>query len=454
MSNQRNLPAAILNSPIVWGGLVTAGFYGLVLNGTLISLLPTKLSEMVTRYFTHHPVEYMETALFGIGLAALVLKMIEVAGQWPTLRQSLLGSPAQGYEPVNQVCQELLQRLHRLPAPRRGGYFPRRLQAAVEHVSRKGSAQDLDDELKYLADVDATRQHTSYALFRVIIWAIPILGFLGTVIGITMALNGVRTDAIEESMNQVVTGLGVKFDTTALALAMAMVLMFLHFFVDRWENALLEAVDQRTQCELEGRFPQSAPAGEGSSAALRQMSDTVVLAIERMAQRQTEVWQASMDAAASRWARMAQTAGSQVQESVAQGLAESLRQHAEQLAAAEETATAENRDRWEKIHQSLVENVAALGALQGGVGRQAEVLGRAVEASGDVIRLQDALNHNLSALAGSKHLEQSVLGLAAAIHLLNARLTDSPGDTSAIQLDANRSDTSSAGVAAGANRAA
>ena len=454
MSNHRNLPLAILKSPIVWGLLAAAGFYGLVLSGTLNSFLPTKLSEAMTRYFTHHPVEYMETALFGIGLAALVLKMIEIAGQWPTLRQSLLGPVTRAYEPLSQICQELLQRLHRLPAPRRCGYFPRRLQAAVEHVFRKGSAQDLDDELKYLADVDATRQHNSYALFRVIIWAIPILGFLGTVIGITMALNGVRTDALEQSMNDVVTGLGVKFDTTALALAMAMILMFLHFFVDRWENSLLEEVDLRTQGELDGRFPQAAPAGEGAGAVLRQMTDAVVLAIERMVQRQTEVWQASMDAAATRWARIAQTAGSQVQESVVQGLAEGLRQHAEQLAAAEEAATAENRQRWEKAHQGLAENVTALAALQDGMIRQAEVLGRAVEASGDVIRLQDALNHNLSALAGSKHIEQSVLGLAAAIHLLNSRLTDSPGDASAIQLDSTRPNPPSAGVAAGANKAA
>jgi hypothetical protein len=403
----------------------------LVLSGTLSS-------PLVTRYFTHHPVEYMETVLFGIGLAALVLKMMEIAGQWPAVRQSLLGPVKQGYEPVNQVCQELLQRLHRLPAPRRFGYFPRRLQAAVEHVFRKGSATDLDDELKYLADVDATQQHNSYALFRVIIWAIPILGFLGTVIGITMALNGVRTDAIEQSMNDVVTGLGVKFDTTALALSMSIVLMFLHFFVDRWENSLLEEVDRRTQRELDGRFPQAAPAGEGAGAVLRQMTDAVVLAIERMVQRQTEVWQASMDAAATRWARIAQTAGSQVQESVAQGLAEGLRQHAEQLTAAEEAAGADHRQRWEKIHQGLAENLAALAALQDGMNRQADVLGRAIEASGDVTRLQDALNHNLSALAGSKHIEQSVLGLAAAIHLLNSRLTDSPGDASAIQLETTR----------------
>jgi hypothetical protein len=431
VSNHHNLPLVIIKSPIAWGCLAAGGFYGLVLTGTLNY-------PLVTRYFTHHPVEYMETLLFGIGLAALALKMLEIAGQWPTVRRSLLGPMTQGYQPLSQICQALLQQLHRLPAPRRGGYFPRRLQAAVEHVLRKGSTRDLDDELKYLADADATRQYNSFALFRVIIWAIPILGFLGTVIGITMALNGVRPEAMEESMSNVVIGLGVKFDTTAVALAMSMVLMFLHFFVDRWENALLEEVDIRTQHELDGRFPQESPAGEGAGAALRQMSDAVVLAIERMVQRQTEVWQAAMDAAAMRWTRIAQTAGSQVQESVTQGLAEGLRQHAEQLTAAEEAAAADHRQQWEKIDQGLAQNVAALAALQDGMSRQAEVLGRAVEASGDVIRLQDALNHNLSALSGSKHIEQSVLGLAAAIHLLNARLTDSPGDTSAIQLDAPR----------------
>ena len=52
------------------------------------------------------------------------------------------------------------------------------------------------------------------------------------------------------------------------------------------------------------------------------------------------------------------------------------------------------------------------------------MLGRAVEATGEVIRLEDALNRNLTALAGAKHFEQTVISLAAAIHLLNARLAE------------------------------
>ena len=130
------------------------------------------------------------------------------------------------------------------------------------------AAEGLDDELKYLADADAARAHAALALFRVIVWAIPILGFLGTVIGITMALNGIDPKAMDESMLQVLDGLGVKFDTTALALAMSMVLMFVHFFVDRAENALLEEVDRRVEADLAGRFrsfpPGRRPVGGGA----------------------------------------------------------------------------------------------------------------------------------------------------------------------------------------------
>jgi hypothetical protein len=54
--------------------------------------------------------------------------------------------------------------------------------------------------------------------------------------------------------------------------------------------------------------------------------------------------------------------------------------------------------------------------------RQGEVMSRAVEATGDVMKLEQALNENLRALAGSKNFEDTVMSLAAAIHLLNTRL--------------------------------
>lgn len=418
------------NSPIFWGLLGSAGFYYLVHRGPLAT-------PFIERYFTHHPVEYGETVLFAIGLAALVLRMIDVAGQYSGLRQSPLGAPSRGTPSVDEQCQLLLGRLTQVPRWRVGEYYVRRLRAALERVQRLGSAETLDDELKYLADVDATRLHNGYALFRVIVWAIPILGFLGTVVGITMALNGLRPEALDESMLQVTTGLGVKFDTTALALAMSMFLMFIHFFVDRAENSLLEQVDERVEADLAGRFRRIPAGPDGQVMVIRQMAEDLVQALQQQSERQTELWQASMEAAATRWARMADEAGKQVKKAVVEGLAEAVREHAQQLAVAEQTVAKETHQHWDRLRQSHVQNTEALVGLQAEMVRQSDTLKRVLEATGEVTQLQDLLNRNLASLGGSKHIEQTVSSLAAAIHLLNARLAESP-TTPAFQLPPSR----------------
>ena len=61
-------------------------------------------------------------------------------------------------------------------------------------------------------------------------------------------------------------------------------------------------------------------------------------------------------------------------------------------------------------------------------------MARIVEATGDVMKLETSLNQNLKALAGSKNFEDTVMSLAAAIHLLNMRLGATDSETRRIDL--------------------
>ncbi len=237
---------AVVKSPILWGALASVGFYGLIRSGLLSG-------EFIHRYFASHPVEYVTATMFFIGLAALVLKAIDAIGQFPGLSAPLLGPMTPAGQPTDG-CRSLLDRLGRLPGGRQNDYLVRRLREAIEHVRRRGSAESLDEHLKYLADLDAGRSHAGFALVRVIIWAIPILGFLGTVIGITLAIANLSPQALEDSLPKVTAGLGVAFDTTALALGLSIVLMFAQFLTDRAETALLAQVDRRADELLDGRF--------------------------------------------------------------------------------------------------------------------------------------------------------------------------------------------------------
>ena len=339
---------AITKSPLLWGGFGSAGFYALIHAGPLDV-------PFIKRYFTHHPVEYMETVMFSIGLAALLIKAFDTLAQRASLSESLLGSVPRTANPAEE-CGALLARLDRLPGRRQGEYYVCRLRAALEHVRNRGAADMLDDELKYLADLDVSRAHAGYGQFRVIVWAIPILGFLGTVIGITMALNSVDLKATDQSMLQVLNGLGLKFDTTALALTLSMVLMFVHFYVEHGENSLLEQVDRRVQQELAGRFAAVPAGGDGQLVAMRQMAEMMLQNSDVLLRRQAELWQASVNAAAQHWAQMTAEASEKVKE--------------------------------------------AMSAACGELAERAAVLERAVAAAGNVIRLEDALNGNLAALAG------------------------------------------------------
>jgi biopolymer transport protein ExbB/TolQ len=418
---------AIMRSPIVWGVLACAAYYGLIHGG------PLNLPVM-HRYFTHHPVEYGETLLFSIGLAALLLRLADIVVQ-----RSLLGkSPWKDIQPaelpLDEHCGALSAELERHRAQRPGEYYLGRLLGAVHHVLHVGTTQGLSDELKYLADADATRSHAKFGLFRVIVWAIPILGFLGTVIGITLALNGIDPKNPDESMLHVITGLGLKFDTTAVALSLSMVLMFVHFFVDQAETSLLWAVDRKVEEDVAQYLPSVPTGGDGQVAAIRRMGEVVVAATEQLVRRQAQLWQTSIDAAAARWNEMADGSAA----TLTRALEESLQRHAQRLAANEETIAEQGRRQWEKIAQGQREHAQNLAALQNSLTQQAESMERIVQATHDVEKLEDALNRNLNALAGAKNFEQTVLGLAAAIHLLNGRLAESATAPLAVQLDSKR----------------
>jgi hypothetical protein len=417
----------IMKSPIVWGLLACAAFYGLIFGGPLD--LP-----VMHRYFTHHPVEYGETLLFSVGMAALMLRFADVAAQRWALGKSPWKAVVPGQLSSEELCRTLNAELERQPGHRQDEYYLGRLRAAVQYVMRLGSTEGLGDELKYLTDMDATRSHGRYGLFRVIVWAIPILGFLGTVIGITLALNGIDPKSPDESMLRVITGLGLKFDTTAVALSLSMVLMFVHFFVDRAESALLSAVDCQVENELAEYLPASAAGAEGQVVAMRRMAEVMVAATDRLIERQAQLWRAAMDAAAAQWAEMGDSAAAHL----TRALDESLQHHAERLAANEETVAGQGRRQWEKIAQAQLQHAQTLAGVQNSLAQQAETMGRILQATGDVEQLQDVLNRNLAALAGAKNFEQTVLGLAAAIHLLNGRMVESASAASVVQLESKR----------------
>lgn len=416
-----------LGWPLLLGLGACGVFYVLMFQGPLNT-------PFAHRYFASHPVAYAEVAMFSVGLAALILKLANVLGQQQWLERLRLGDDRRRTISVAD-CGDHLDRLAVLPAAARNSYLGRRLHDALEFVERKGSAEGLEDELKYLADLDAARQQDSYALVRIISWATPMLGFLGTVIGITQALGDLNpaemASSIESAMNRFTAGLYVAFDTTTVALTLSIILMFVQFLIDRIESQLLAAVDDRVGGELVGRFEQLGTSADPHAASIERTGQAMLRAVEHLVQRQVELWQAGLDAAQQRWSGLVDAAGQHQTRVLAAALEQSLDRHARALAEAEQQSAQQVEARWQQWQQSLESGAELLRDQQAEMARQNELLAQVVQVTGDVITLERTLNDNLHALAGAKHFEETVMSLSATIHLLNARLGHLPGHPAA-----------------------
>jgi biopolymer transport protein ExbB/TolQ len=404
--------------PLLGGIVATCAFYVAIRQGML-------RHEILIRYCAAHPVEYAEIFLFFVGLFAVLRCGRQALTQLLDPRTlKLQHVTAQG---VAKQASSLLAQLRSLPAKLQRTNYARRLIAALQHLERHDSAAQLDDELKYLSDMEAERNHERYALVRIVIWATPMLGFLGTVIGITMALGDLSPEALvnspKEAMDGLLAGLSVAFDTTALALTLSIVLMFAQFLSLQIESQLLAQVDRRVTEEFSAYFRRGHGSSDPHVATIQRMSQAMVAAVESNTARQIELWQHALQTAQQQWTDMLRETGQMLRQIVGTTLESGLEDHLANLLQVEEAASHAANANWQQWHSRSTETLSELRSQQAQLVRHGEILTQALQAAGDIMNLEKALNQNLRALAGAKNFEDTVMSLSAAIHLLSSRLS-------------------------------
>jgi hypothetical protein len=121
-----------------------------------------------------------------------------------------------------------------------------RLALGKYAVSRSGS--DVSEAVRTQADVDLGRLVSSMATVHFLAWAIPAIGFLGTVRGLATSLTmGAHTDMeLQKFIHGATVHLNVAFDCTLVALSLSIALMFLLHSVQRDEEALV--IDCQQYC--------------------------------------------------------------------------------------------------------------------------------------------------------------------------------------------------------------
>jgi biopolymer transport protein ExbB/TolQ len=158
-------------------------------------------------------------------MAILTYKGIAASRQSRMLQTELVAR-SEGTKILPEDAREYARQIEALPERERASLLPRALLSALHRFGATRNIQDVSATAHAVCDAEQERLDSELSMVRYIAWAIPSIGFIGTVRGIGEAL-GQAHKAVEGDIAGVTQSLGVAFNSTFIALLISIVLMFL-----------------------------------------------------------------------------------------------------------------------------------------------------------------------------------------------------------------------------------
>ncbi|MBW1895463.1 MAG: MotA/TolQ/ExbB proton channel family protein, partial [Deltaproteobacteria bacterium] len=149
-------------------------------------------------------------------LAIMGFKSVKTIRQRALLEEDLIPL-SEGMRILPEDTRDVSRQIQALPPPQRGALLPRALLAGLQRFSTTHNIQDVASATHAYCASEAERLESELSMIRYVAWAIPSVGFIGTVRGIGEAL-GQAHKALEGNIFEVTKSLGVAFNSTLIAL--------------------------------------------------------------------------------------------------------------------------------------------------------------------------------------------------------------------------------------------
>jgi biopolymer transport protein ExbB/TolQ len=154
----------------------------------------------------------------------------------------LLGDTSHEHESLRST----LEGLEELPESLRHSPLVGTLLASLRRYLITGDVQNTSDAIDSSIEALSVKQEAENSMIRYLIWAIPSIGFVGTVRGIGIALSK-ADEALAGDIAGMTDALGVAFNSTLVALLISLVLMFLLHQLQRIQDDVV--VSTQSYCE-------------------------------------------------------------------------------------------------------------------------------------------------------------------------------------------------------------
>jgi biopolymer transport protein ExbB/TolQ len=158
-------------------------------------------------------------------LAIMGYKTVNILNERKLLEVDLV-PVAEGMRILPEDTREFARQVQQLPSENQRMLLPRALLSALQRFGSTRNIQDVSSSTHTICESEAERLESELSMIRYISWAIPSIGFIGTVRGIGEALAQAHR-AVGGDIAGVTASLGVAFNSTFIALLISIFLMFL-----------------------------------------------------------------------------------------------------------------------------------------------------------------------------------------------------------------------------------
>jgi biopolymer transport protein ExbB/TolQ len=186
-----------------------------------------------------------EIILMVWAMAIIGYKAVGAMRERALLEKDLI-SLSEGESILPEDAREYARPLQTLSGDVRDLLLPRALLTALDRFRSTRNIQDVSTAIRTVCEAEAERMDSELSTVRYIAWAIPSIGFIGTVRGIGDALAQAHR-AVEGDIAGVTESLGVAFNSTFIALLLSVVLMFLLHQLQLFQERLV--LDTQDYCD-------------------------------------------------------------------------------------------------------------------------------------------------------------------------------------------------------------
>lgn len=231
------------------------------------------LQFLASLFYKHFVVSFLNTLFFSWAMAIIFLKHRKIRHQKAALLLDVLPTHL-GREIDADNVAVFIEHVYSLPVRLRDSLMVNRIRKALELFEIRQNVSDVREMMASQSEIDSARIGGSYTLLRAFLWGIPLLGFIGTVVGLSQAIGGMNFANVEDigkivgAINNVTSGLGTAFDATLLGLVLALTLNFPLNALAKQEDDNLHTIDAFCNEVLLPRLKDAAIAPTAGSAGV------------------------------------------------------------------------------------------------------------------------------------------------------------------------------------------